>query len=101
MDEDNVEFTDNVIFTIEDKCKTIRDYIEKLKYEVCGLQTDAIFEEKDCVLDGANIPNTRNANMKENISLAFRSLEDARMRLGKVMQAYQGGISIFDREKTI
>lgn len=51
-----------------------------------------------CVLiNGANIPNTRNANMKANLTLAFRHLEDARMRLGKAMQAYQGGISILDK----
>lgn len=35
--------------------------------------------------------------MKANITLAFRHLEDARMRLGKVLQAYDGGRSIYDR----
>jgi hypothetical protein len=37
--------------------------------------------------------------MQANMMLSFRHLEDARMRLGKVMQQIQGGVSIFDRDK--
>jgi hypothetical protein len=33
-----------------------------------------------------------------NAVLSFRHLEDARMRLGKLIQALDGGVSIFDRE---
>lgn len=32
-----------------------------------------------------------------NVMLAYRHLEDARMRLGKVLQAADGGVSILDR----
>lgn len=32
-----------------------------------------------------------------NVQLAYRHLEDARMRLGKVLQAADGGVSILDR----
>ena len=32
-----------------------------------------------------------------NIALAFRHCEDARMRLGKAIQALDGGVSIFDK----
>jgi len=32
-----------------------------------------------------------------NIMLAYRHLEDARMRLGKAIQATEGGVSCFDR----
>ncbi|MFA5349236.1 MAG: hypothetical protein WC309_02615, partial [Candidatus Paceibacterota bacterium] len=32
-----------------------------------------------------------------NIMLAYRHLEDARMRIGKVIQAYEGGTSKYDR----
>lgn len=35
--------------------------------------------------------------MIANIMLAYRHLEDARMRLGKVIQAYEGGVSIYDK----
>lgn len=34
-----------------------------------------------------------------NIMLAYRHLEDARMRLGKVIQAVDGGVSIYDKPK--
>lgn len=34
-----------------------------------------------------------------NIKLAHRHLEDARMRMGKVIQALEGGISILDHPK--
>lgn len=32
-----------------------------------------------------------------NLTLAYRHLEDARMRLGKAIQAMEGGVSIFDK----
>jgi hypothetical protein len=33
--------------------------------------------------------------------LAYRHLEDASMRLGKVMQALDGGVSVYDRATTV
>ena len=36
--------------------------------------------------------------MKANITLSYRHIEDARMRLGKVMQQIQGGVSKFDKQ---
>lgn len=41
-----------------------------------------------------------NADLGEfnaNITLAFRHLEDARMRLGKAIQALDGGVSVYDK----
>lgn len=32
-----------------------------------------------------------------NIMLSYRHLEDARMRVGKIMQGLQGGVSKFDK----
>lgn len=32
-----------------------------------------------------------------NVMLAYRHLEDARMRLGKVIQALEGGVSVYDK----
>lgn len=34
-----------------------------------------------------------------NIMLAYRHLEDASMRLGKVIQALDGGISVYDKDQ--
>jgi hypothetical protein len=36
-----------------------------------------------------------------NVMLAYRHLEDASMRLGKVMQALDGGVSVYDRATTV
>ena len=33
-----------------------------------------------------------------NIMLAYRHVEDARMRLGKVLQAMDGGVSVYDKK---
>jgi len=37
--------------------------------------------------------------MFANITLAYRHIEDARMRLGKVLQAESGGVSIYDKKE--
>lgn len=34
-----------------------------------------------------------------NLTLAYRHLEDASMRLGKCIQAIDGGISVYDRDQ--
>lgn len=36
--------------------------------------------------------------MLANVTLAYRHLEDAAMRLGKVIQAYEGGVSCYDQK---
>ena len=36
-----------------------------------------------------------------NIMLAYRHLEDASMRLGKVLQALDGGVSVYDKRTTV
>jgi hypothetical protein len=37
------------------------------------------------------------SEMIANATLSYRHLEDAAMRIGKSMQAYQGGVSILDK----
>jgi hypothetical protein len=36
-----------------------------------------------------------------NLMLAYRHLEDASMRLGKAIQARDGGVSVYDRATTV
>jgi hypothetical protein len=36
--------------------------------------------------------------VESNLILAYRHLEDAGMRLGKAIQAYDGGVSVYDKE---
>lgn len=41
----------------------------------------------------------QHSEMKANLMLAVRHLEDARMRLGKVVQHANNGVSIYDQNK--
>jgi hypothetical protein len=43
-------------------------------------------------------PAADRGEMLANVALAYRHLEDARMRLGKAIQAYDGGISVYDKK---
>ncbi len=36
-----------------------------------------------------------------NVMLAYRHLEDASMRLGKAIQALDGGVSVYDKRSTV
>jgi hypothetical protein len=42
-----------------------------------------------------------NGEAVANLMLAYRHLEDASMRLGKVIQAINGGVSVYDRRTTV
>jgi hypothetical protein len=46
-------------------------------------------------------PDTANQEAVANIMLAYRHLEDASMRLGKVIQALDGGVSVYDKATTV
>jgi hypothetical protein len=36
-----------------------------------------------------------------NVTLTYRAIEDASMRLGKAMQALDGGVSVYDKASTV
>lgn len=42
-------------------------------------------------------PNDERSEVVANLTLAYRHLEDASMRLGKAIQAIDGGISVYDK----
>lgn len=96
-EDENVKKEDSI--TIENEASLIRSQVTLLEQRLVALFNHRDFNNEDFRLNGSNIPETRNANIKANITLAFRALEDSRMRLGKVMQACQGGISIFDKQE--
>ena len=45
----------------------------------------------------AKVPMNKRQEMAANMTLAYRHLEDARMRIGKAVQAYDGGKSCYPR----
>jgi hypothetical protein len=72
---------------IKKKCDLCRGSIKMMGITVKDLMEDPHFKAD----------NPTNSEMKANIMLAYRHLEDARMRLGKVIQAYDGGVSCYDK----
>ena len=83
--------------TIEELCDELRKEIQGTKEKVADLHKHDRFQGENCHLSAGNVPTDQIGNLRANITLAFRHLEDARMRLGKVMQACQGGTSILDK----
>ncbi len=83
--------------TIEKLCGDLRKEIEEIKAKVVALHKADCFANENMNLQGAHVPPDQQGNMRANITLSFRHLEDARMRIGKVMQAYHGGVSNLDK----
>lgn len=76
-------------------CHNQRDAIEALKQRTVKHSRAAYGAMRDgCVCSYAD-----NGEDVPNLILAYRALEDARMRFGKVIQALDGGLSKYDKEK--
>jgi hypothetical protein len=76
---------------LEKQCEELRTEILKLDKWVLSLK-------KHSEITSPEEFEGQRGEQVANIMLAYRHLEDARMRLGKVMQQCQGGVSIFDRK---
>ncbi len=75
---------------IEELCNELREKIKEISINVRNLMLHRVFEEiKQNYID-------QHDEMKANIMLTYRHLEDARMRVGKILQAAGDGISILD-----
>jgi len=75
--------------TFKDACFGIRSDIELIKKKVWNMRKHPGHGEISILRDGYEA--------RENIMLAYRYLEDARMRIGKVLQAYDGGQSMYPK----
>lgn len=77
--------------------------IQVVKGDLTSLRSELLHVEKKIhELRGiipplANNPSVDMTELAANITLAFRHLEDSRMRLGKAIQSLEGGVSIFDK----
>lgn len=73
-------------------CENLRAEIE---HEAQSLKSlcDVVKSDKEDLA-----PERDKPEMIANLMLSYRHLEDAKMRLGKAIQAYEGGISIFDKK---
>jgi len=66
-----------------------------------GIKSFAVLT-KDCLKDHPHWKDETDgiedpSEMKANFMLCYRHLEDAAMRLGKVLQAKDGGMSVYDK----
>lgn len=71
-------------------CRLMRGKIELLKQQSIPMM--------ECVIECSSEEQTE---ARANIVIAYRHLEDARMRFGKAIQATDGGVSIYDKDKPI
>lgn len=77
-------------------CRAIRLTIKSLAKEVATLKVVANLRPP--VQPEIDKPPTEDrGEVLANITLAYRHLEDAAMRLGKAIQAYDGGVSVYDK----
>lgn len=81
---------DDQMVPIEAQVEDARKQIDELARYVLRMKNHPFFKGKT---DGV----ANHGEMIANIMLAYRHLEDARMRLGKVYQAKDGGKSVYDK----
>lgn len=74
----------------DDLCKELRTTIKQAAAQVANLHGSAVFSIEE------HYPGQQD-EMHANITLSFRHLEDAAMRLGKAIQAYDEGKSCYDK----
>jgi hypothetical protein len=71
-------------------CKDLRTAIKDVAVTVSNLHASPIFQMEE-------LYQGQHDEMHANITLSYRHLEDAAMRLGKSIQAYDQGKSVYDR----
>lgn len=79
------------VFT--DSVNTIRKAIKK--------EGKFLMDFKEAVMNATLPQGADRGEIIANLMLTYRHLEDASMRLGKVLQAVDGGVSVYDKETTI
>ena len=76
--------------------------IDEICFELRGATLELATKTK-ALMDHSDLtgkPNSEKgySEMRANIMIAYRHFEDARMRLGKVVQAFDGGTSCYPKE---
>lgn len=86
--------------TFEEVINKLRKEIQETAFKIEYYQSDLETEQDDLKDDDSDSYNGRK-EMIANTELAYRHLEDARMRLGKALQAKNGGTSIYDKKEEV
>lgn len=74
---------------LQERCEVMRADFLAMGQKILALKDHGCYEFVQ------NFPG-QHLEMKANTMLAYRHLEDVRMRFGKVIQQIQGGTSIYD-----
>lgn len=82
--------------SIDVTVKNWRMEIKATAQAVKALHEHPFFRSQPLTVPTSTVDLADRYEMRENIILAYRHLEDAAMRLGKVIQAYDGGKSVYD-----
>lgn len=83
----------------EDTKATFQVFCNDIRREVKTLAAETKLLASEQV--GPVLPREDRGEMIANLMLAYRHLEDASMRLGKAIQASDGGVSVYDRATTV
>lgn len=76
--------------TFNEKCSEARSFLKAWAKNVIALKAHPVFTEP-------TVEGQDRSEMIANVVLAYRHMEDAAMRLGKAIQAFDGGTSIYDK----
>jgi len=76
---------------------TLKLYCNTLRGEILAVAEGVNKAHKHSVFSGEQRSSGQHSEMHANITLAYRHLEDARMRLRKAIQASEDGISCYDK----
>lgn len=79
--------------------QTLDGQIDALRATIKGI-AGSLWELKEAIAKSELLPSENRGETMANAMLSYRALEDASMRLGKVIQARQGGKSIYDAVET-
>ena len=79
------------VFELEQAMKHLRDSIESIK--------KMTQRNKESISEWKFNDNSDTWEMIANVTFVYRHLEDAKMRAGKVIQAYHGWVNIYEPKK--
>jgi hypothetical protein len=71
----------------------------EIRKEILDIENDIKIFKHDVITDQIELIKdvSDKGEILANLIIAYRHLEDARMRIGKAIQAYDGGISAYKR----
>ena len=76
--------------TVQETCDHVRDSLKHLEQRVRFIKGNSLFR-------GEQAFSGQHGEMIAQSELAVRAIEEARMRLGKVLQYSGDGVSIYDK----